>query len=63
MFFSPLSKAYMEICKTQTREFFGLRDFYRYNYAYIAITGGILWENTKNYADQQVKACIYVYIA
>ena len=28
-FFGPLSKAYMEICKTQTREFFGLRDFYR----------------------------------
>ena len=29
VFFSPLSKAYMEICKKQKREFFGLRDFYR----------------------------------
>ena len=32
MVFSPLSKAYMEICEKQTREFFGLRDFYRYKY-------------------------------
>ena len=31
MLFGPLSKAYMEICKTQQREFFGLRDFYRYS--------------------------------
>ena len=30
--FGPLSKAYMKICKTQQREFFGLRDFYRYSY-------------------------------
>ena len=29
-FFKPLSEAYMEICKKQDREFFGLRDFYRY---------------------------------
>ena len=29
VFFNPLSKAYMEICKKQKREFFGLRDFYR----------------------------------
>ena len=33
VFFSPLSKAYMEICKKQTREFFGLRDFYRYYFS------------------------------
>ena len=30
IFFTPLSKGYMEICKKQKREFFGLRDFYRY---------------------------------
>ena len=29
-YFKPLSEAYMEICKKQVREFFGLRDFYRY---------------------------------
>ena len=29
-FFEPLSEAYMEICKKQDREFFGLRDFYRF---------------------------------
>ena len=29
-FFKPLSEAYMQICKKQDREFFGLRDFYRY---------------------------------
>ena len=27
--FSPLSQAYMEICKNQERQFFGLRDYYR----------------------------------
>ena len=27
--FKPLSEAYMEICKRQKRQFFGLRDFYR----------------------------------
>ena len=29
-YFSKLAKAYMAICKKQEREFFGLRDFYRY---------------------------------
>ena len=31
-FFEDLAKAYKRICKLQTREFFGLRDFYRYVY-------------------------------
>ena len=29
VYLNPLSKAYKEICNLQTREFFGLRDFYR----------------------------------
>jgi len=29
-FFVPLAQAYMEISEKQPREFFGLRDFYRY---------------------------------
>ena len=29
-FFSPLAEAYIEICNTQKRQFYGLRDFYRY---------------------------------
>ena len=28
-YFKPLSEAYMEICRKQDRQFFGLRDFYR----------------------------------
>jgi len=28
-YFYPLSKAYMDVCTTQDRQFFGLRDFYR----------------------------------
>ena len=28
-YFRPLAEAYVEICKKQKREFFGLRDFYR----------------------------------
>lgn len=28
--FAPLSEAYYEICKQQKRDFFGLRDFYRF---------------------------------
>lgn len=36
-YFGPLSKAYMEICKKQTREFFGLRDFYRCQFTYITV--------------------------
>ena len=28
-YFKPLSEAYIEICKKQKRQFFGLRDFYR----------------------------------
>ena len=28
--FQVLAKAYKRICKRQTRQFFGLRDFYRY---------------------------------
>ena len=30
-FFEALSLAYLEICKQQKRQFFGLRDYYRYN--------------------------------
>lgn len=29
-FFRPLARSYLEICKKQARQFFGLRDFYRY---------------------------------
>ena len=29
-YFNPLAKAYLTVCKRQKREFFGLRDFYRY---------------------------------
>ena len=29
-FFTPLAEAYIEICDKQKRQFFGLRDFYRY---------------------------------
>ncbi len=29
-YFAHLAEAYLEICKLQEREFFGLRDFYRY---------------------------------
>ena len=29
-YFQPLAKSYMEICRKQYRQFFGLRDFYRY---------------------------------
>ena len=29
-YFRPLAEAYKAICKQQQREFFGLRDFYRY---------------------------------
>ena len=29
--FSELAESYMEICAEQKREFFGLRDFYRYS--------------------------------
>ena len=28
-YFKPLAKSYIEICRKQTRQFFGLRDFYR----------------------------------
>lgn len=28
-FFEPFAKAYLKICYSQKREFFGLRDFYR----------------------------------
>ena len=30
-YFKPLAEAYKAICGKQKREFFGLRDFYRYN--------------------------------
>ena len=33
-YFPLLAKAYKRVCERQTRQFFGLRDFYRY---YIAI--------------------------
>ena len=29
-YFDPLARAYLHICEKQTRQFFGLRDFYRY---------------------------------
>ena len=29
-YFQPLAKSYVEICKKQKRQFFGLRDFYRW---------------------------------
>lgn len=29
-YFQPLAKSYVEICKKQRRQFFGLRDFYRW---------------------------------
>lgn len=28
-YFKPLAEAYVEICRKQKRDFFGLRDFYR----------------------------------
>ena len=28
-YFKPLARSYLEICRKQTRQFFGLRDFYR----------------------------------
>ena len=31
-YFRPLAEAYKAICKKQKREFFGLRDFYRYHH-------------------------------
>ena len=30
-YFRPLARAYYAICNKQTRQFFGLRDFYRYD--------------------------------
>ena len=30
-YFKPLAQAYIGICENQEREFFGLRDFYRYS--------------------------------
>ncbi len=33
-YFKPLAHAYEVICMKQTREFFGLRDFYRFGYHY-----------------------------
>ena len=29
-FFTPLAEAYIDICKIQERQFYGLRDFYRF---------------------------------
>ena len=29
-YFTPLAEAYGAVCRNQEREFFGLRDFYRY---------------------------------
>jgi hypothetical protein len=29
-YFEPLARAYMNICRLQSREFYGLRDFYRF---------------------------------
>ena len=30
VYFKPIASAYTEICDAQQRQFFGLRDFYRY---------------------------------
>ena len=30
-YFDPLSKAYVKVCGKQKKQFFGLRDFYRYD--------------------------------
>ena len=35
-YFHDLAEAYHNICKKQSREFFGLRDFYRYVYTYFS---------------------------
>ena len=37
IFFRPFAKAYKKICQKQGREFFGLRDFYRFvqNHSYM----------------------------
>ena len=37
-FFKPLAEAYEAICGKQKREFFGLRDFYRYQYSSMLIS-------------------------
>ena len=34
VYFKPIASAYTEICVAQQRQFFGLRDFYRYKYIY-----------------------------
>ena len=36
-YFDPLSRAYMNICKKQERQFFGLRDFYRYVCVWVCV--------------------------
>ena len=36
--FAPLSEAYDEICTQQKRDFFGLRDFYRFVYSSYSLT-------------------------
>ena len=37
-YFKPLAQAYKAICKAQKREFFGLRDFYRFGYCCCALS-------------------------
>ena len=37
-YFKPLAEAYKTICEKQDREFFGLRDFYRYSKINIVYT-------------------------
>ena len=34
-YFKPLAQAYKIICDTQNRDFFGLRDFYRFDGLYV----------------------------
>ena len=41
-FFTPLAEAYIEICDKQKRQFFGLRDFYRYAAFYTSPSSSLL---------------------
>ncbi len=38
-YFEHFAKAYKKICELQTREFFGLRDFYRYIFSVLLLHG------------------------
>ena len=53
VYLNPLSKAYKEICNQQTREFFGLRDFYRLPFVY-ALTCILLFSNVNTYVTNSL---------